>query len=39
MSDQDPSVYQAAFARGAISRRTAMAGMAGVGAIAALAAP
>ena len=38
MSDQDPSAYQAAFARGAISRRTAMAGMAGVGAIAALAA-
>jgi spermidine/putrescine transport system substrate-binding protein len=38
MSNQNPSVYQAAFARGLISRRSAMAGMAGVGAVAALAA-
>ena len=38
MSSQDPSVYQAAMARGLISRRTAMAGIAGVTAVAALAA-
>jgi len=38
MSNQNPSVYQAAFARGLISRRAAMAGMAGVGTVAALAA-
>jgi spermidine/putrescine transport system substrate-binding protein len=38
MSSQDPSVYQAALARGLVSRRTVMAGMAGVSAVAALAA-
>jgi len=38
MSDQVPSVFQAALARGLISRRTAMAGMAGVTAATALAA-
>jgi spermidine/putrescine transport system substrate-binding protein len=38
MNDQVPSVFQAALARGLISRRTAMAGMAGVTAAAALAA-
>jgi len=38
MSYQDPSIYQAALARGLISRRTVMAGMAGVTAVGALAA-
>jgi spermidine/putrescine transport system substrate-binding protein len=38
MSNQDPSVFQAALARGLISRRTVMAGMAGVTAVGALAA-
>jgi spermidine/putrescine transport system substrate-binding protein len=38
MSDQVPSALQAAFARGLITRRTAMAGMAGVTGLAALAA-
>jgi len=38
MSNQDPSVFQAALARGLISRRTVMAGMAGVTAAGALAA-
>jgi spermidine/putrescine transport system substrate-binding protein len=38
MSNQVPSVFQAAIARGLISRRTAMAGMAGVSAAVALAA-
>ena len=38
MSDQVPSAFQAALARGLISRRTAMAGMAGVTGLAALAA-
>ena len=38
MSDQVPSVFQAAWARGLISRRSAMTGMAGVSAVAALAA-
>jgi spermidine/putrescine transport system substrate-binding protein len=38
MSDQVPSAFQAALARGLISRRTAMTGMAGVTAAAALAA-
>jgi spermidine/putrescine transport system substrate-binding protein len=38
MNNQVPSVFQAALARGLISRRTAMAGMAGVSAAAALAA-
>ena len=38
MSNQVPSVFQAAMARGLISRRTAMAGMAGVTAATALAA-
>ena len=38
MSNQDASVFQAALARGLISRRTVMAGMAGVTAVGALAA-
>jgi len=38
MSNQVPSVFQAALARGLISRRTVMAGMAGVTAVGALAA-
>jgi len=38
MSYQDPSIYQAALARGLLSRRTVMAGMAGVTAVGALAA-
>jgi spermidine/putrescine transport system substrate-binding protein len=38
MSNQDPSVFQAALARGLISRHTVMAGMAGVTAVGALAA-
>ena len=38
MSDQVPSVFQAALARGLVSRRTALAGMAGVAAATALAA-
>jgi len=38
MSDQVPSAFQAALARGLITRRTAMAGMAGVSGLAALAA-
>jgi spermidine/putrescine transport system substrate-binding protein len=38
MSNQEPSVYQAALARGLVSRRTVMAGVAGVSAVAALAA-
>ena len=38
MSDQVPSAFQAAFARGLITRRTAITGMAGVAAIAGLAA-
>jgi len=38
MSYQDPSIYQAALARGLISRHTVMAGMAGVTAVGALAA-
>jgi spermidine/putrescine transport system substrate-binding protein len=38
MSNQVPSVFQAALARGLISRRTVMAGMAGVTAVSALAA-
>jgi spermidine/putrescine transport system substrate-binding protein len=38
MSDQVPSAFQAALARGLVSRRTAMAGMAGVAAAASLAA-
>ena len=38
MSSQDPSLYQAALARGLISRRTVMAGMAGLTAVGALAA-
>jgi spermidine/putrescine transport system substrate-binding protein len=38
MSDQVPSVFQAALARGLVSRRTAMAGMAGLAGVAGLAA-
>ena len=38
MSDQLPSVFQAALARGLVSRRTAMAGMAGLAGVAGLAA-
>jgi len=38
MNDQVPSVFQAAMARGLLSRRTAMAGMAGVAGVAGLAA-
>jgi len=38
MNNQVPSVFQAALARGLVSRRTAMAGMAGVAGIAGLAA-
>ncbi len=36
MSDQVPSVFQAAMARGLLSRRTAMAGMAGLAGVAAV---
>ena len=38
MSDQVPSAFQAAMARGLLTRRTAMAGMAGLAGVAALAA-
>ena len=38
MNDQVPSVFQAAMARGLLSRRTAMAGMAGMAGVAGLAA-
>ena len=38
MSDQVPSVFQAALARGLVSRRTAMTGMAGLAGVAGLAA-
>jgi spermidine/putrescine transport system substrate-binding protein len=38
MSDQVPSVFQAALARGLVSRRSAMAGMAGLAGVAGLAA-
>ncbi len=38
MRNKEPSAYQAAFARGLISRRTVMAGMAGLTAVGALAA-
>lgn len=38
MSDKVPSAFQAAFARGLVSRRTAMAGMAGIAGVAGLAA-
>ncbi|MEO8556221.1 MAG: spermidine/putrescine ABC transporter substrate-binding protein, partial [Actinomycetota bacterium] len=38
MSNQVPSAFQAALARGLVSRRTAMAGMAGLAGVAGLAA-